>query len=170
MKKLLPIAVLPALLICLLFPAYNYASAISESQKEVITEYCGTIRQSLKTIQYLDTDNRIKLGAKYEIALSKFMTPMNLRLIKNNISVPELSDMQQAFADTKVNFSTDFTIYSKLLEELVATDCQNNPDEFYQKLVSTREARKNVRNDMLQLNNILAKYQETVKNLGAKHE
>lgn len=168
MKKFLLSLVSILFAFCPLYSLQAYA--ISESQKSIISQYCGSIKQSLKTLQHADIDSRIKLGSRYETAISKFMTPMNLRIVKNNLSVSDLADLQQSFADYRTQFSSHFTAYSKILEELVAMDCQKEPENFYQKLLDAREAREKVRGDTISLNNILSKYQEAVKNLGKKYE
>lgn len=168
MKKFLLAFATFTLVFCSLFSLKTYAETLSDNQKEVITEYCATIKQSLKSIQYFDVDNRVKLGSKYETALSKFITPFNVRAVKNNLSPAELTDLQKNFADYKANFATDFTAYSKQLEELIAIDCQKDPANFYDKLLSTREAREKVRQDTINLNGILHKYKEIVTRIGEK--
>lgn len=165
MKKISSLFISSALISCsFIFPLQ--AHAISESQKSVISQYCGTIKQSLKTLQHTDIDSRVKLGSRYEAAISKFIIPMNLRVVKNNLSIPELADVQKAFVDNRPNFVTDFTTYSKLLEELISIDCQNDTANFYKKLLETREARESVRKDVLYLNSLLHRYQELVKEMG----
>ncbi|MBQ6510564.1 hypothetical protein IJI94_01190 [Candidatus Saccharibacteria bacterium] len=168
MKKFLLILIILTLASCSFFSLKTYAEAASESQKEVISEYCNTIKQSLKTIQYFDVDNRVKLGSKYETALSKFMTPFNVRAVKNNLLPSELTDLQKKFAEQKTTFAADFTTYSKQLEELIAVDCQKDPSSFYDKLLNTREAREKVKQDTTNLNNILRKYKEIVVGIGEK--
>jgi hypothetical protein len=168
MKKFLLGLTIFTVAFCSIFSLRAYAETVTESQKNVISQHCSTIKQSLKTIQYFDTDNRIKLGSKYEAALSKFITPFNIRIVKNNLSQSELTDLQKNFADSKIAFAADFTTYSKHLEELIAIDCQNDPANFYNKLIETREARKNVRQDVVYLNSILRKYKELVLGIGEK--
>lgn len=152
----------------IVLPLQTYA--ISESQKSVISRYCGTIKQSLKTLQRTDINSRVKLGSKYETALTKFITPLNLRIVKNNLSVSKLAELQTTFANYKTNFASDFTTYSKLLEELIGIDCQEDPTTFYLKLSETREARENVNKDVNKLNETLHEYQKIVTKMGKEYE
>ncbi len=149
------------LIFCSIFSSSVYA--ISESQKNTISQYCASIVQSLKKLQRADVDNRVKLGSRYETAISKFMTPLNLRIVKNNLSMPELADLQKDFADRRIDFNNDFTTYSKLLKELISIDCQNQPEDFYSKLSETRKAREAVRKDVIFLNDTLRTYKLTVE-------
>ncbi len=161
MKKFLCGIVGLLLAFSLMFPFS--ASAISESQKNVISQYCSSMIQNFKTLQHVDVDTRVKLGSRYETAISKFMIPLNLRIIKNNLSVPELAELQKSFADHRANFNSNFTKYSKHLDELISINCQNHQEDFYNKLLETREAREDVRKEALQLNSILHKYKEIVE-------
>ena len=161
MKKISFSIIGVSLIFCSVFP--SSAHALSEHQKNVISQYCSSMVQGLKTLQHVDVDARVKLGSRYETAISKFMTPLNLRIIKNNLFVPDLVDLQKSFADRRVDFNNNFTIYSKLLKELISIDCQNHPEDFYNKLLETREARERVRQDVIFLNNVLSKYKETVE-------
>jgi len=156
------------LILPIVLPLQTYA--ISENQKSVISGYCGTIKQSLKTLQRTDINSRVKLGSKYEIALTKFITPLNLRIVKNNLSVSKLAELQTTFADYKIKFASDFTTYSKLLEELIGIDCQEDPATFYLKLSETRKAREIVNKDVNKLNETLHEYQKIVIKMGKKYE
>jgi hypothetical protein len=146
---------------CTVFSSSVYA--LSENQKNIISQYCASMVQGFKTLQHVDVDNRVKLGSRYETAISKFMTPLNLRIVKNNLFVPELVDLQKTFADRRASFNNNFTVYSKHLKELISIDCQNYPEDFYNKLVETRKAREYVHQDVVYLNSILRIYKETVE-------
>ena len=68
--------------------------AISESQKTVIVDNCDKIKETLTTVQHQDSRTRVYLGRYYETILTNFITPLNLRLVENNISDPKLLDNQ----------------------------------------------------------------------------
>ena len=153
------------LLTSLLFvPAFAEEQEIkpSASQVSAIKENCSTIRQNLKNLQHTDSRARTYFGAIYETFASKYLKPLNLRLINNDLSSPELSKLQTTFATTRTSFSNDFIDYSKSLEELIVTDCRLEPEIFYQRLVKTRTKRSAVAKDVKTLNKLLV---DSIKNV-----
>lgn len=115
------------------------AHAISETQRASIVQNCSTIRQSLGQLQKVDSKVRTYLGTSYETIATKFITPLNLRLVKNNR--PTLSEIQADFNDEQNHFRSSYTDYMRELEGLIATDCQSHPDDFYDRLVIVRQKR-----------------------------
>lgn len=138
---------------------------LSGSQLEHLSQNCGTIRQSLKLLQRSDSHARTYFGAIYETVSSKYLTPLNLRLVKNDISSVSLINAQSSLAATRANFSDDFIDYSKSLEELIAIDCNLEPALFYEKLETTRQKRQLVAEDMETLNIILTNSYKSVEKL-----
>lgn len=141
---------------------------LSEEKRGLISQNCGTIRQSLKNLQRSDSRARTYFGAIYETASSKYIVPLNLRLVKNDISSVSLINLQSDLADKRVKFSSDFISYSKSLEELIAYDCRLNPDTFYEKLVATRKKRAAVATDMKEINELLTSSVKYVEKLEEK--
>lgn len=127
------------------------ASAISVAQENAIVGRCDTIKEKLKAVQYSDSRARVYLGRYYETILSKFITPLNVRLVENNLSDSKMISNQDNFAKTRTAFIVDFVEYQKVLEELVAMDCKTEPEEFYGKLETVREKRKVVANNVARL-------------------
>ncbi|MBR2710646.1 hypothetical protein IKF02_03415 [Candidatus Saccharibacteria bacterium] len=121
--------------------------AISDSQEKAIVDHCDSLRDSLKSVQRDDSRARVYLGRYYENILNKFITPLNVRLVENNLSNSELISNQNDFAKTRTNFMIDYVEYQKELEDLVATNCKEEPGLFYEKLVSTRKKRELVAKD-----------------------
>lgn len=139
--------------------------AISESQKTAIVENCEAIRESLKTVQHQDSRTRVYLGRYYETVLSKYITPLNVRLVENNMFDSGLMDNQDSFSRTRNSFIIDFIEYQKELEDLVATDCKTEPENFYNKLVKVRERRKVVESDTVVLKDLMVTQLNLVKEL-----
>ena len=141
---------------------------LSEEKRGLISQNCGTIRQSLKNLQRSDSRARTYFGAIYETASSKYIVPLNLRLVKNDLSSVSLINLQSELADKREKFSSDFINYSKSLEELIAYDCRLNPDTFYEKLVETRKKRASVAVDMKDINELLTTSVKYVEKLEEK--
>ncbi len=160
MKK----AIIFMISLAILLPS-TAAIALSGNQKNVIAGECETIRQTLQALQKTDSKTRVYLGSYYEKILSKFIIPLNARLVENSLTDITLAQVQLDFKETKDKFSSDFIIYQKTLEELVNSDCKNDPEGFYGKIVSVREKREQVFQDVMKINTLIIKHKESVKGI-----
>lgn len=154
--------------ICLLSVVAVPVMALSEEQEAAIVDKCTEIREDLKKVQKDDARARVHLGGRYETILSKFIVPLNVRLVKNNLSNAELVENQNQFAETKIVFANDYVGYQQDLEELVAMDCKKEPEGFYEKLVRVRQKRKTVEQDTLKLRNLISKQVKLVTSVRGK--
>lgn len=141
------------------------AGAISEAQETAIVTRCDTIKDNLKVVQRLDSRARVYLGRYYETILSKFIMPLNVRLVENNLSDSDLLDNQDNFMKAQEAFKADYITYQKSLEDLVVMDCKEDAEGFYAKLQRTREKRKIVAEDTVKLRSLAVKQKELVLNL-----
>ena len=136
--------------------------AISEEQRAGIMDHCETIRESLKTVQKNDSRTRVFLGAHYETILSKYITPLNVKLVENNMSVSGLVENQNKIADDRTIFINDFISYQKHLEELISIDCKNEPERFYEKLEKVRQKRATMEQDVLKMRSLISEHVKLV--------
>lgn len=153
------------LVFCQVFLMFGEVNAISEAQRDVISTHCQSIKDDLKNIQRADSKTRIYLGGHYEAILNKFIIPLNIRLIENNLSTAELVENQNEYAKAKVAFANDFVTYQQSLEELVGVDCKNNPNEFYEKLKIVRQKRKTMRQDIDKMKVLISGHVKLVSGL-----
>lgn len=128
---------------------------ISEEKIENIKTNCNDIKQTLKRVQNSDRNTRVSLGQTYQLVMTDFITPLNIRLVKNNISSPDLSSVQSRFASAREDFNRKYIIYSQTLEGLMNADCKSDPTDFYSKLVQTRESRQAVAESVGIINSII---------------
>lgn len=124
---------------------------VTEAQKATIVDHCDTIQYSLGSLQRADSRTRVYLGRYYETILTSFITPLNLRLVENNMSDTRLIENQTNFAARRTRFVNDYIAYQQALEELVNVNCKTEPEKFYEKLVATREKRRVVNRDVTRL-------------------
>ncbi len=150
------------------------AIELSADQTGAITQHCATTKQSLRTLQRTDARTRSYLGSAYENILSNFISPLSLRLINNNQPNTNLTTMHSKILDTRQEFISQYTSYSQSLEDLISSDCQNHPDEFYDKLLSTRKKRAELSSITTNLRNLLSEQLTDVRllrnSLGEKNE
>lgn len=130
-------------------------SALDDAQKTAISDNCALIKESLKNTQRADARARVFFGGKFETILSKFITPLNVKLVEKNITNLGLIENQSNFAAAKTTFSDNFIKYQQVLEELVGINCENEPDNFYKKLVEVRGYRKKVEQDITKVKKVI---------------
>lgn len=153
----------------LLMPFATFqAWAIDKKQEEAITSHCDKIKEKLKNVQREDAKVRVHLGGQYDAILSRFILPLNVKLVEKNLSNAEFVENQNSFVDTKSIFANDYISYQQQLEELVAMDCETEPGTFYEKLVKVRQKRKTMEQDTMLMRNLVSKNINLVKNLKEK--
>ena len=140
----------------------------TQAQIVVIQDRCDAIHEELKVLQRNDSRARVYLGRYYETILNRFITPLNVRLVENNLSTTSFIDNQNDFNKTRANFMIDYVEYQKGLEELVAMNCKESPEQFYEKLVNVRAKRATVADDTVKLKKLASKHGELVKGLKVK--
>lgn len=144
------------------------AMAITKEQETAIVSKCSTIKDDLRKVQKDDARTRVYLGGYYETILTKFITPLNVRLVENNLSSAGLVENQNDFAEARTIFMNDFIAYQQGLEELVGMDCKTEPGKFYDKLTVVQQKRKVMVQDVLKLRNLISEHVKLVTNLKRK--
>ena len=140
-------------------------SLVTAEQKTTIMDHCDAMKDSLKSLQRTDSRARVYLGRYYETILSNFITPLNIRLVENNISNTKLLDNQTNFAARRTSFNDDYISYQQSLEELVNINCKSEPEKFYEKLLVTREKRKIVKKDVSKMRGLTDEQKKLVEEL-----
>ena len=165
LRKQLILAAAPALALVstFCFAASANATDLNNDQKGAISQHCATTKQSLKTLQRTDARSRAYLGSAYETLITNYITPLDLRLISSGRPNANLTTIHSRIIDTRKQFISDYTSYSQALEDLIATDCQSSPEEFYTKLVNTREKRAALSTTTTNMRNLFSEYLTDVK-------
>lgn len=147
------------------FGGFTSAMAITEVQKNEISEHCEIIRDNLKNVQINDSRMRSQLGRYYDVILAKFIMPLNLRLVENNLPKAKLTENQSDFNKVQAEFKNEYIEYQKGLEELVAMDCKAEPARFYERLEWVRVERAMVAKKVGKLRKIALEQVSLVKTL-----
>lgn len=146
------------------FQNLTFADTEINSEKlENIEMDCQSIKQTLKRVQNIDKNTRISIGRSYQTILTDFITPLNIRIVKNNQSNSELATLQGRFVEAREAFNRDYITYSQEFEELLNIDCKNEPENFYNKLVKTREKRAIVAASAKKVREIITEHQNEVE-------
>lgn len=141
---------------------------VTEAQSKSIVEHCDSIKDNLRAVQRDDSRTRVYLGGYFDGILSRFIMPLNVKLVEENMSNSGLVSNQKNFADMKEAFSKDFISYQKKLEDLIAMDCKSKPEEFYQNLVVVREKRKIMNQDTMRMRSLISENTKLVNDLMRK--
>lgn len=114
---------------------------LTPEQSDAIVQNCGNIKQSLVKLQHSDSRTRTYLGSTYEAVAGRFITPLNLRLVKNGLPSTELFQIQNDFTAAQAEFRSEYIEYMRELEVLIAVDCVLHPQDFYNELETVRSRR-----------------------------
>ncbi len=140
-------------------------SSISSEQSDNIENNCSSIKNTLKRVQNSDKNARVSLGRNFQVILADYITPLNVRLVKNNIFNNELANLQNEFSELREDFSRKYVEYSQELELLISTSCEESPAIFYDRLETTRTKRAAIIDSAKKLNTMIKKDIEIVTNL-----
>lgn len=147
------------------------AQSLAPARLAQISENCTSIKQSLTQLQRADSRTRSYLGSSYETVATKFLSPLSLRLTKNNYSAPDIMNIQSEFSIAQSIFRSQYTSYMRDLENLLSTDCQAHPEEFSNRLDAARESRASLHQTTLRLNQLITEQITAVRALQeALHE
>lgn len=141
------------------------ASSLAPERLARISENCTFIKQSLTQLQRADSRTRTYLGSSYETIANSFISPINLRLVKNNRPAPALMNIQSDFFVAQSTFRTQYTNYMRDLESLISTDCQAHPEEFATRLDTTRTSRASLRESTIRLGQLISEQETAVREL-----
>ena len=154
---------LTTLIVFSLVPKPVFAEEISEQKLSNIETNCASIKESLKRTQNADKNTRISLGRTYQTLLSDFITPLNVRLVKNNRFDAKLADTQTVFSADREEFNQTYITYSQEFENLLSIDCKAEPKKFYEQLQKTRKARNEASTSAIVLANDVVDHTKAVE-------
>ena len=108
----------------------------------VIRANCQSIQSVLSQIEKTDAALRI----------------MNSRLASNKISAPELVSITSDFDSQLADFRNDYNDYDDDLNELIVSECQDDPGDFYSQLISVRDERAKLNDEIASLDQLVDDY------------
>jgi hypothetical protein len=139
--------------------------ALAPKRLAHISENCTFIKQALTQLQRADSRTRTYLGSFYETVANNFLSPINLRLVKNNRPAPDLMNIQSDFSIAQTSFRNRYTNYMRDLESLIGTDCKARPEEFATRLNAARDSRASLHESVVSLNRLISEQEAAVRKL-----
>ena len=141
---------------------------LNDTERGNISMSCASIQTSLKNVQRNDSKTRVIIGTNYQTLLSNYISPLNVRLIKNNLPDSTLISIQSETITSRNSFTNLFVTYSQRLESLISIDCKNQPDTFYNELENVRFLRSQLEESVNKVNTALSNHLKTVNQLREK--
>lgn len=123
----------------------------------VIRANCQSIQSVLSQIEKTDAALRINRGRIYNEVLDLFYA-MNSRLASNKISAPELVSITSDFDSQLADFRNHYNDYDDDLNELIVAECQDDPGDFYSQLISVRDERAKLNDEIASLDQLVDDY------------
>ena len=159
--------VFSSFLLSLAIVAFSVGNSFAEGEipqttLDSVSQNCSSIKLQLQRTQKEDSRLRVYLGSQYETISTNLMQNLNIRLVRNNMSNPNLAEQQIQFASERDRFKEEFTAYSQELDKLTKIDCHDQPQKFYEKLQSVRTKRENVYKATQRLRVITTTHHETI--------
>jgi Asp-tRNA(Asn)/Glu-tRNA(Gln) amidotransferase C subunit len=146
------------------FPISTFADEeISNEKLENVALNCESIKQTLRRVQNIDKNARVSIGRSYQNILANYITPLNIRIIKNNQKENKLAEIQSDYVNAREKFNAEYIAYSQEFENLLKIDCKNEPKSFYDQLVATRQKRTDVAAASSKLREIIKNHIDEVK-------
>lgn len=138
---------------------------MTPEEREMIVKRCKSAQRIMQRIQYVDPVARVNRGTTYN-NISKLMTAMTARAAFNAYSIPQFAVETEAVQELRTQFADDYTSYEIALRELINSNCTDNPEEFYKKLVDVRAKRAIVTLRIREIDRRLDVYASAVVQLG----
>lgn len=144
--------------------------AISEELAGAVSMNCVSIVGQLKNVRYYDRKAREYLGNRYEKLIGEYVTNLNVRLVRNNMTNMELQELQIELVAAHSGFKSEYAKYATELDALIGMDCVNKPGEFYASLENVRVRRAGVREWVEKVNVGLAEFRGVVIGMRGNYE
>lgn len=137
---------------------------LTPNQLDYIKASCEATEVSLSQLHSNDALSRVNLGQSYEAISTRLIKRFNSRVAYNNLNNSSLVAVSNEYDKSLNLFRNSYQEYEVSLSNLISIDCQNNPEQFFGKLESTRTKRLLVRENVDNVNTQLKNYSIEVNN------
>lgn len=131
---------------------------LTSNELQLIQDNCVALKHTLQQLNYSDTALRVNQGQYYEEISTKLMAPMNSRIALNQYDGGTLVSIAADYTSTINTFRSRYTTYANALNTARRDDCSNQPQQFYDDIVTARKARLSLHDTVVELNGKIAKY------------
>lgn len=131
---------------------------LDETHKERIIAQCTSAKATLQQLHRSDASLRVDRGRLYEFMSTKLMGRLNSRLALNRLDAGSLVAIAARYEKTFSDFRDAYQRYEEQLSTTLRTDCTNQPEQFYYRVVDAQKKRKTVNDRAQDLRNIAGEF------------
>lgn len=135
---------------------------ISDAQINLIKTNCVSVKDTLNRIHASDALLRVNMGQIYESISTKLMDGFNGRVVGNNLNGIDLVSISSKYEQALDKFRSDYIGYEEKMSTAMSIDCNKQPVSFYDSIASARTHRKQVSDDVQELNQLIKNYKKAV--------
>lgn len=133
-------------------------AAISDDQAANVRQNCKQAQSVLQRLQNTDVATRVNRGRIYENLINRLITPFNNRVNVNRYDASALALATSQITAQFAAFKSDYSTYENSFSSLLSFNCEADPRGFYSLLVTTREGRTKVSDDIGALDTAISGY------------
>lgn len=134
-----------------------------------ITMDCPAVKKSLARVHENDGLARVNAGQQYDSIGTKLMARFNAKLAENKLDAKELFSLAAEFDTQLTNFRDSYRTYENAMRQLIKSDCEVYPQNFYYLLETVRAERENLNKTSQKLHEIIAKYRAAVETFASEY-
>lgn len=135
---------------------------LTTEQTQHISDNCDSLKNVLNQLHISDALLRVNIGQQYELVSTKLMERFNNRLSNNKFKIDSLKSSSSTYESKLNSFRADYMTYEETLAATIKIDCKSKPINFYDSLMSARNNRSRVYEDVKSLNQEIDQYRSDV--------
>ena len=133
-------------------------TTFSDEQLYRIRQNCVTAQTTLSQLHVSDAGLRNNRGALYENISTKLMAPLNSRITLSRLEGLKLTATTLEYDRQLDIFRESYKQYESAMARTLKVKCTEQPVEFYENVVATREKREKLHEDTRTLITLLQAY------------
>lgn len=127
---------------------------------------CSDALQGMLQVQRTEAATRVNRGREYETLL-RLMAAFNSRVVLNKLDVPTLTSTSARMQSKFSEFQRHYLEYADRVDATLEVNCKVAPVTFYDHLTAARDARAQVADDVVAIEELLDEYQKGLNGLKA---
>jgi uncharacterized protein YozE (UPF0346 family) len=135
---------------------------LTASQRQAIQQDCESIKADLTQLHARDALLRVNMGQHYELISTRLISRFNARLVANGLEAGRFITVSDDYTVNLSLFRASYQEYERDLTALLRINCRENPESFYESLLTVRDSRLVVHSNVVELNKNLSTYGEFV--------
>lgn len=128
----------------------------------VVMMDCAMVKQRLKSVHSNDGLSRVNAGQLYDSVANKLMARFNSKIAERRLDGGSLFAYAAQFEERLGKFREAYRTYETSMVQLIRSDCDAYPQNFYYLLDAVRVERQRVQQEITMLHKIAQQYKQAV--------